>query len=273
MGSKEARVSPGNIVGNFVQRISHGQLGGDLGDGKPGGLGGQGAAARYPRIHLHHDHVAVHGVDGELYVGAPRIHADLAHDGQGGIAHRLVFPIGEGLSRGHGDGVAGMYPHGIHVFDGADDHHVVGVVAHHFQLVLFPAQHRLLQHHLAGQTGVQPSLGDVFQVFGVVCHPPAGTAQGKTGPDDQRKTDRFGNGARLFHGGGDAAFRNFQADAVHGHAEAIAGLGLFDGIQGGADQFHAEFFEHPLTGHFHGGIQAGSDRPRWAAGHRGVPFR
>ena len=97
----------------------------------------------------------------------------------------------------------------------------------------------------------------VFQILGIVGHASAGAAQGIAGPDDQRKADVVGNGAGRFHGVGNAAVGNAQADAVHGLTEAIPGFGLFDGVQGGADEFHAEFFQDPLPGHFDGGVQPG----------------
>ena len=52
------------------------------------------------------------------------------------------------LRGGDGDGVAGVDAHGVHVLDGADDDHVVRQVAHHLQLILLPAQQRLLDQHL-----------------------------------------------------------------------------------------------------------------------------
>ena len=63
----------------------------------------------------------VFGVDGELHVRAAGIHADLAQAADGAVAHHLVFAVGEGLGRGHRDGVAGVHAHGVEVLDGADD--------------------------------------------------------------------------------------------------------------------------------------------------------
>src|ERR1700730_1553556 len=42
------------------------------------------------------------------------------------VAHQLVFLVGEGQRRRHGDAVAGMDPHGIDVLDRAHDDAVVG---------------------------------------------------------------------------------------------------------------------------------------------------
>ena len=41
----------------------------------------------------------------------------------------LVLLVGEGLRGRHRDAVAGVDAHGVEVFDGADDHHVVGFLS------------------------------------------------------------------------------------------------------------------------------------------------
>jgi hypothetical protein len=56
--------------------------------------------------------------------------------------------------------VARVDAHRIDVLDRADDHDVVGVIAHHLELELAPAEHRLLQQHLADRGGLQPSADD-----------------------------------------------------------------------------------------------------------------
>ena len=147
-GLEAGRGLPGHVVGNLVQRVTHRQLGGDLGDGKSGGLAGQGRAAGHPRVHLDDHQAAVVRMHRELDVGAPGIHADLPDDAQRGVTHHLVFLVRQGLGRRHGDGVPGVDPHGVEVLDGAHDDHVVLVVAHHLQLELLPAQYRLLHQDL-----------------------------------------------------------------------------------------------------------------------------
>ena len=54
-----------------------------------------------------------------------------------------------------------------------------------------------------------------------------------------------------------SAVGNAQADAVHGLTETVPGFGLFYGVQGGTDQFHAELFQNPLPGYFYGSVQPG----------------
>jgi len=40
-----------------------------------------------------------------------------------------------------------MYPHGVHVLNGTDNHHIVIPVAQQFQLVFFPAHQGLIDHN------------------------------------------------------------------------------------------------------------------------------
>ena len=108
---ERGRRLPRDVVADLVEPVADGQLGGDLGDGEAGGLGGQGRGAAHARVHLDDDQPAVVGIDGELDVRAARLHADLADDGDGGVAHQLVFLVGQRLGGGDGDRVAGVHAH------------------------------------------------------------------------------------------------------------------------------------------------------------------
>jgi hypothetical protein len=119
------RGAAGDLVAQLVQGVADGELGRHLGDRKAGGLGRQRRGTRHARVHLDDDHAPVFGIDGELDVGAAGVDADLAQHGQRGVAHDLVFLVGQRLRRRDGDGVAGVHAHGIEVFDGADDDAVV----------------------------------------------------------------------------------------------------------------------------------------------------
>ena len=92
-----------DIIGDFVECIAHGELGRHFGNGKAGGLRGQRRGARDARIHLNDDHLAIGRIDRELHIGAAGFHADLPQHRQRGVAHDLIFFIGEGEGGGNGD--------------------------------------------------------------------------------------------------------------------------------------------------------------------------
>uniref|UniRef100_A0A0N4ZAR3 NAD-specific glutamate dehydrogenase n=1 Tax=Parastrongyloides trichosuri TaxID=131310 RepID=A0A0N4ZAR3_PARTI len=157
----------GDLVLQFVQGVADGQLGGDLGDREAGGLGSQRRGTRHARVHLDHHDAAGVRVDAELHVRATGIHADLAQHGDGGIAQALVFLVGQGLRRGHGDRVTGVHAHRVQVLDRADDDAVVRRIADHFHLEFLPAQHRLFHQHFGGRRQLQATADDVDQFFAV----------------------------------------------------------------------------------------------------------
>ena len=139
-GGLEARRGfAGDVVLQFVERVTDGELGSDLRDGEAGGLRRERGAAADARVHLDDDHAARVGMHGELDVRTARLHADLADAGEGEVAHDLVLAIRERLDRGHGDAVAGVYAHGVEVLDGADDDAVVCLITHDLHFELFPA--------------------------------------------------------------------------------------------------------------------------------------
>ncbi len=247
----------GDIIGYFIQGISHRQFGRDLGNGKTGGFGSQGRTSRHPGVHFHHNDIPVFRIHGKLHIGAPRVHTDLPDDGNGRITQYLIFFVREGLDRRHGDGISSVNPHGIHILDGADDNHIIGMVPHHLQFIFLPSQHRFLQLDLADKRCIQTGLGHAVQLFHVVGHPAAGAAQREAGPDNQRESDLFCDCLHLRKIVGKPALGNAQADLVHGVAEKLSVFGLVDGFNGGADQFHVVLFKYPCFGGFDGGVQSG----------------
>ena len=257
VGSKQAGVFLRDVVGNFVERHAHREARGDFGDGKAGGLGGQRGTARNARIHLDHDHAAGGGIDGELNVRAAGLDADFADDGRGGIAHALIFLVGERLRGSHGDGVAGVHAHGIEIFDRADHHEVVAEVAHHFEFVLFPAEHGLFDQGLMHRAGVERH-GDGFgELLAVVGDRAAGAAERERGPNDHGVAELVGEAQRVLRIIDQRRGRHVQADLAAGVLEPEAILGDLDGAQRGADQLDAVAFEHAAFGQFHGKIQGG----------------
>ena len=170
------RGAAGDVVVELVQRVADGELGGDLGDREAGRLRRQGGGARHARVHLDDDQAAVCRVDGELHVGAAGLDADLAQHRDRGVAHHLVFLVGQGQRRRDGDRIAGVDAHRIDVLDRADDDAVVRLVADHLHLVFLPAEHALLDQHFGGRRGVEAALDDLEEFGAVVGDAAAGAA-------------------------------------------------------------------------------------------------
>ena len=247
----------GDFVAQLIQGVAHGQFGGDLGDREAGGLGGQGRGTGHPRVHLDHDHTAGVRIDAELHVGAAGFHTDLTQDRQGGVPHDLVFLVGKGLGRGHGDGIPGVHAHGVEVLDGADDDAVVVLVADNFHLVLFPADQGFVDQQFVGGRQVQAAGTDFFEFVAVVGDTTAGAAHGEGGADDAREADVVGHFPGFFHGVGDGGAGAFQADLFHGLVEAVPVFGFINGVGVGTDHFHAVFLEDAVALQIQGAVQRG----------------
>ena len=179
----------GDVVGDLVEGVADGEQGGDLGDREAGRLGGQRRAARDARVHLDHHLIAGLGIDAELDVGAAGGDADAPDHLEGVVAHPLVLAVGEGLLRRDGDRVAGVDPHGVEVLDRADDDGVVRHVAHHLELELLPAEHRLLDQHPVGGARLEGRGDHLLELVAVVGDAAPLAAEGEAGADDHRIAD------------------------------------------------------------------------------------
>ena len=170
----------------------------------------------------------------------------------------MVFAIGECLRRCHRDRITGVNPHGVEVFDAADDHHVVGGVAHHLQFKFLPAQKRLFNQDLIDGAGFQAAVAQRPKFLWVVGNPATRTAQGEGRPNDARvAADLMANRFGLLHGGGDPRWTHRHTDAFHGPLEQVAVFGLLNGRQVGADQFNAVALQGAVLGQAHGQVQGG----------------
>ena len=183
------RRAASDVVGDFVERVADGEFRGDLGDRKAGRLRGERGGARHARVHLDDDQSAVRRIDGELHVGAAGLDADLAQHRDRGVAHDLIFLVGERQRRRDGDGIAGVDAHRIEVLDRADDDAVVALVAHHFHLEFLPAEHRFLDQHFGGRRGVEPAFDDLDELGFVVGNAAAGAGERERWSDDRRQAD------------------------------------------------------------------------------------
>ena len=123
-------------------------------------------------------------MDGELDVRPAGFHADGPDDLLGLVAHGLIFVVGQRLLGRHGDRVAGVHAHRIKVLDGADDDHVVRLVAHHLQLELLPSHHRLFDQDAMHRREIEAASDDIAQFFDVVRDPAAGSTERERRADD-----------------------------------------------------------------------------------------
>ncbi len=251
------RRAAGDLVVQLVEGVADRELGGHPRDGKAGRLGSQGRGARHPRVHLDDDHVPIRRVDGELHVGAAGVDADLAQYRDGSVAQQLVFLVGEGLRRRHGDGVARVHAHGVEVLDCTDDDAVVLAVAHHLHLEFLPAQHRFFQQHLVGRGRVQAPFAHLDELLAVVGDAAAAAAEGEGRPHDGGKSDVGLGRARRLEIVHQHRPRHVETDACHRFTELLAVLGLVYGFARRTDHLHAEGRQHALPIQIQGAIQCG----------------
>ena len=115
-----------------------------------------------------------------------------------------------------------MHAHRVDVLDRADDHAVVGTVAHHLQLELLPPGDRLLDEDLADRTGRQPAGGEALELLGGRGDPGPPTAEDVGGTDDRRQPDLGDDVERLVHRVRAARRRHVEADADHRRLELLA---------------------------------------------------
>ncbi|OQC01327.1 MAG: hypothetical protein BWX80_03366 [Candidatus Hydrogenedentes bacterium ADurb.Bin101] len=154
-----------------------------------------------------------------MHVGTARVHAYLAHDSHGGVAHSLVFPVGERLGRRYCDAVSGVDTHRIQVFNGADDNYVVMEITHDLQLIFLPADYGFFNEDFRYGAGVQ-SVFDGMEVFVFIeGKARAGTAQGKGRAYNRGISDLFAKNMGLFKGMNHLAAGHVEADPFHGFFE------------------------------------------------------
>ena len=60
------------------------------------------------------------------------------------------------------------------------------VIADDLHLELLPAEHRLLDQHLAGRGGVEPAFDYLEKLLAIIGNAAAGAAKGEGGADDRR---------------------------------------------------------------------------------------
>ncbi len=246
-----------DVVRDLVEVIAEGELRSDLRNRKAGRLGGKRGRSRDARVHLDDDHSPVRRVHGELDVRPPGFDADSSDDPPRGVAHPLIFLVAQREDRRDRDAVARMDAHRVDVLDRADDDEIVGDVAHHLELELFPADHRLFDEHLVNGAQLEAALGEIAELFDVVRDAAADAAKRKGRADHEREAKRpreidpFRQAARQ------PALRHVEADRPHRVLEQLAILGHLDGFDRGADQLDVVLIERARVGKVHGQVERG----------------
>ena len=230
-----------HIVDDLIQRKSHGDLRGDLGNGITRGLARQGGRAGQARIDLDHGVLEAVGIQGKLAV-ASALDAQRADDAQRGSAQHLQFLVRQGERGRDNNRVARVHAYGIDVFHGAHGDGVARRIAQRLELDFLPAIDVLFDQRLVDGRKREPRLGHFAQRGLVVCHAAARAAQRERGPHDHRIADLPRHGHGLFHARSDARRDDRLADFAHGFSKELAVFGLVDGRRAGAQQAHAVRF-------------------------------
>ncbi len=183
------RRAAGYVVGDLVERVADREFRRDLGDRKARRFRRERRRARHARVHLDDDHAPGRRVDRELHVRAAGLDADLAQNRDRGVAHDLIFLVGERQRRRDRDRIAGMHAHRVDVLDRADDDAIVRLVADDLHLEFFPAEHAFFDQHLARRRGIDAALDDLDEFALVVGDAAAGAAEREGRPDDRRQAD------------------------------------------------------------------------------------
>ena len=155
-----------------------------------------------------------------------------------------------------------MHAHGVQVFDGTHDNAVVCTVAHHFHFVFFPANQAFFDQQFVRGRCFQTTTANGFEFFSIVGNATTGSAQSKTGANNDRKTvaaNLLGDAGlhfkRFFHGMGHTALRRIQADAGHGVLELQAVFSFFNGFFFRANQLDIVFGQHAVLGQVQRAVQ------------------
>ena len=246
-----------DVVGNLVEPVADRQPRRDLGDRKSGRLRRQRRAARHARVHLDHDHPSGRRLDRKLDVRSAGIDADFADDPNRGVAHDLVFLVGQRLRGRDRYRIAGMHAHRIEVLDRADDHDVVRRVAHHLELEFLPSFDRLLDQHFVARRLFESvrHLGAIVVEF--ARDRAARPAQRSRRPDDHRQAELAQHPLGVGRRTRDRGARHLEPDLQHRLLEQVAILGLLDRLELRADKFALESIEHARLGKLDRQVQRG----------------
>ena len=189
----------GDVVHQLVEGVTHRQFRRHFGNRETSGFRRQRRGARHAWVHFDNNQATVFRVHRKLDVGTTGFNADFTQHRHRGVTHDLIFFVGQRLGWRDSDGVTGVDAHRIKVFDRADDDAVVVFITHHFHLVLFPADQRLINQQLFSRREIQTAGANFFKLFAVISDTAAATTHGKGWANNAREANFSGNRQRFFH--------------------------------------------------------------------------
>ena len=146
-----------------------------------------------------------------------------------------------------------MYAHGVEVFDGANHHALVFVVAHYLHLKFLPSKQAFLYEDFRHGRCAQPKRDHFFIFFPVVCDSPSCSAQSKAWANNHGEfIPRLNPINGLLHLVDSRALGDVQANFQHGFAEKLAVFAFFDCLLFCAYKLHPVFFEYTAPSQFQG---------------------
>ena len=137
-----------------------------------------------------------------------------------------------------------MHTHRVEVLDRADDDDVVGVVAHHLELVFLPARDAALDEDLRDRARGESAFREVLHLLVVVRDPGAAPTEDVRGPDDDGIADLAADAQGVLQVVRDPRRRHVETDLRHRDLETLPILGGPDGLDVRADHLDAVRVEH-----------------------------
>ena len=255
--------SASDVVHQFVEGVTHRQFRRHFSNRETGRFRRQRRRTGHAWVHFDNNQTTVFRVHRKLNVGTTGFNADFTQHRHRGVTHDLIFFVGQRLGWRDSDGVTGVDAHRIEVFDRADDDAVVVFITHHFHLVLFPADQRLINQQLFGRREIQTAGANFFKLFAVISDTAAATAHGKGWANNAREAHVSGNRQRFFHRVCDTGTRGFQTNFLHRYVETTAVFCFINRIGGRTNHSHAELFQHALTLQLQRAVQRRLTAHRW----------
>ncbi len=245
---------PSDGIRNLIQRIAQGDLRGHLRDGISRRLRSKGRGAADPGIYLDHTVFKAIGMQGKLYVAAPR-DVQFSYNVQGGGTQHLVFLICQRLGGRHNDTIAGMDPHRIDIFHITYRNAVSTGIPHHLIFNLLPSSDTALDQALTHPAQAQPVGTDIPQFFFVMGDTAPASPQGIGRTDHHGITNLCGKFHRMIHGLHHDTGRNGFPNLFHGFLKFLTVFRLPNRLSCSADQPYILLFQKTGLFQLHGDIQ------------------